>query len=73
MKYYVVKSKIESEELNEDNYGIMLLHKDGNREYMPDISVHIEDVEFLVDRMNKYNIELCQAKEIIEDFKFNKK
>lgn len=59
--------------MNEDNYGIMLLHKDGNREYVPDVSAHIEDVEFLVDRMNKYNIELCQAKETIEDFKFYKK
>ena len=59
--------------MNEDNYGIMLLHKDGNREYVLDVSAHIEDVEFLVDRMNKYNIELCQAKEIIEDFKFYKK
>lgn len=51
----------------------MLLHEDGNREYMPNISVHIEDIEIPMDRMNKYNIELCQAKEIIEDFKFNKK
>ena len=51
----------------------MLLHEDGNREYMPNISVHIEDIEILVNRMNKYNIEPCQAKEIIEDFKFNKK
>ncbi len=73
MKYFVLKSKIESEELKENNYGIMFLHKDGNREYMPDISSQIEDVELLVDRMNKYNIESCQAKEIIEDFKFYKK
>ena len=42
----------------------MLLNEDGNREYMPNISVHIEDIEILVDRMNKYNIEPCQAKEM---------
>lgn len=73
MKYYIVKCKIESKELNEKNYGVMLLHNDGSREYMLNISDHIEDVESLVDRMNNYNIEPCQAKEIIEDFKFNNK
>lgn len=73
MKYFIVKCKIESKELNEENYGVMILWEDGSREYMHNISDRIEDVEFLVDKMNNYNIEPCQAKEIIEDFKFNNK
>ena len=73
MKYFIVNCKIESKKLNEENYGVMILWEDGSREYMLNISDRIEDVEFLVDKMNNYNIEPCQAKEIIEDFKFNNK
>ena len=73
MKYYTVKCNIESKDLNEEKYGVMMLYNDGGREYVLDVSEHIEDVQILVDRMNNYNIEPCQAKEIIEDFKFNNK
>ena len=73
MKYYILKCNIESKEFNEESYGIMLLLEDGSREYWCNISDCVEDVEFLVDKMNNYHIEQCQAKEIIEDFKFNNK
>lgn len=71
MKYYIVKCKVESEDLNEENCGVMMLNEDGGREYVLDVSDSTEDVETLVNRMNKYNIESPQAKEIIEDFRFN--
>ena len=73
MKYYTVKCNIESKDLNEEKYGVMMLYNDGGREYVLDVSERIEDVQILVDRMNNYNIEPCQVKEIIEDFKFNNK
>ena len=72
MKYYTVKCNIESDDLTEENYGLMIQQDDGSREYVLDISCHMDDVNSLVDKMNKYQICQCQAKEIIEDFKFNK-
>ncbi len=73
MGYYVLKCNIKSADLNEENYGIVLIYDDNNRKYFCNISDNITDVELLVSKMNNYNIESIQAAEIIEDFKFNNK
>ncbi len=73
MKYYVLQCKVDSTDLKEENYGMMIVNEDNSREYVCNISDNIEDMKFLMDKMNDYNIEPYQAKEIIEDFKFNNK
>jgi hypothetical protein len=72
MKYYVVKSCVMMNGLLEVNYGIVMIDKDGNRDYCCDISDKLMDMELLVHELNGYRVESQQAREIIEDFKFKK-
>ena len=70
MKYYLLKCKVESRELNEENYGVLMINDDNSREYVCNISSRVDKVSLLVDNMNYYNIDGHQAKEILEDFEF---
>ena len=72
MKYYLLKCKVESKDLNEENYGILTVNGDNNREYICNVSEDADSLSSLVENMNEYNIEASHVKEIIEDFKFNK-
>jgi hypothetical protein len=71
MKYYLVRCEVKSNDFNEENYGILMVEHDKSREYACDISECAEDVATLVGYLNDYNVDLHQAREIIEDFKFN--
>ncbi len=73
MKYYLLKCEVKSNDLNDENYGILMVDHDKRREYVCDISYCAEDVLTLVRHLNDYNVELHQARDIIEDFKFNVK
>ena len=72
MEYHVLKCNVKSKAINEENYGVLIIMDDDSREYICNISDCVEDVEMLVNKMNNYNIEPRQAKEVIEDFCFNK-
>ena len=72
MKYYVVKCNVETNGLNEVNYGVMLVNDDNSRVYTCNISDNVSEVELLVKRMNDCGVEPQQAKEILEDFQYKK-
>lgn len=72
MKYYVLKCTVSSADLNEENYGVMLVNDDNSREYACNISKDAEGITDLVNQMNDYMVEPFQAKEIIEDFVYKK-
>ena len=72
MKYYLLKCRVESRDLNEENYGILTVSDDNSREYICDVTEDADSLSSLVENMNEYNIELYHAREIVEDFKFNK-
>ena len=72
MEYHVLKCNVKSKTISEENYGVLIVNEDDSREYICNISDSAEDIEILVDKMNNYNIESHQAKEVIEDFCFNK-
>ena len=71
MKYYLLKCKVESRDLNEENYGILTVSDDNTREYICNVSDDADALSSLVENMNEYKIELSHANEIVEDFKFN--
>lgn len=70
MKYYVLKCNVETKDLNETNYGVLMLNNDNSREYICNISDDAYKISSLVENMNDYNVDASQAKDIIEDFKF---
>ena len=47
-----------------------MVNDDNSREYVCNISSCDDEVLFLVNKLNEYNIELHHARNIIEDFEF---
>ncbi len=70
MKYYVLKSVVNSDDYQEENYGVLLVEKDGNRKYICNVTTDYEKISELVAKMNEFPAAPCHTENIIEDFKY---
>ena len=70
IKYYLLKSTVVAKDFSDLNYGILLLHDNGDKEYICNLSDSCDLITTFVDKLNKHHIERCHINSIIEDFKY---
>ncbi len=70
MKYYLLKSTVVTKDFSDSNYAILLLHDNGNKEYICNLSDNRDLITTLVDKLNNHHIEHCHINSVIEDFKY---
>lgn len=69
MRYYVVKYCVMVRGLVELSFGVMMLDKDGNREFFSGLSGEFMEMELLVHELNGYKVSAEEAREMLRNYK----
>ena len=72
MRYYVVKYCIMVRGLVELSFGVMMVDKDGNREFFNGLSGEFMGMELLVYELNGYHVGAEEAREMLKNYKSKK-
>ena len=71
MKYYVLKTKVDGCDFQEESYGVLLLEDNMKRKYICNVTTDYNKISELVETMNEFHVASCHSENIIEDFMYS--